>query len=371
MSTSQTLRVLVVDDTALYRKIVRDLLAEHPAVEVVGVAANGRIALDLAEQVNPHLMTVDVEMPVMNGLEVLERLREQQSSIGAIMLSALTDAGADATINALTLGAFDFVLKPSTGGIDDSIKELRKHLFPKIDAFIAARGLDQANADPEPEAPKSLRRTDGAGDGSSTRITRPTRVGRPEAVCIGISTGGPDALIRMLPSFAADLNVPVFIVQHMPPKFTRSLADDLDRRCPLKVQEAVDGQLVKPGHIYIAPGGRQMKVVANGSMKQIAITDDPPIKNCRPSVDYLFRSIANVYGNGALAMIMTGMGDDGAEGCRLLHDRGSVIFAQDEASCVVYGMPRLPVAEGLAHDVLPLNRLADAVNRRVKGKVAA
>ena len=368
MPANQPLRVLVVDDTALYRKIVRDLLAEHPSVEVVGAAANGRIALDLAEQTKPHLMTVDVEMPVMNGLEVLERLREQQSSIGAIMLSALTDAGADATINALTLGAFDFVLKPSTGGIDESVAELKKHLFPKIDAFIAAN--QSALSAPSDASTAPPRITESAPI-AARRVVGHPRLGRPECVCIGISTGGPDALTRMLPSFAGDLNVPVFIVQHMPAKFTRSLADDLDRRCPLKVQEASDGQLVQPGHVYIAPGGSQMKVVSNGTMKQIAITSDPPIKNCRPSVDYLFRSIFEVYGNGALAMIMTGMGDDGADGCRLLHSQGATILAQDEASCVVFGMPRYPVIEGLADEVLPLNRLADAVNRRVKGKVAA
>jgi two-component system chemotaxis response regulator CheB len=186
-----------------------------------------------------------------------------------------------------------------------------------------------------------------------------------ELVVVGISTGGPQALNRMLPQFEADLPVPVLIVQHMPPVFTKSLAKDLDKRCSLTVSEAVDGQPVSAGHILIAPGGKQMKVVREGEEATVRITNDPPENSCRPSVDYLFRSVTRAYGSNAVGVIMTGMGNDGAQGCRQLKQRGAAIIAQDEASCVVFGMPREPILEGIVDVVAPLDEIATEIVRLV------
>ena len=188
---------------------------------------------------------------------------------------------------------------------------------------------------------------------------------------LGISTGGPQSLIKMLPQLPGDFPVPILIVQHMPPVFTASLAEDLDRRCALTVREAISGQSISPGHVLIAPGGRQMKVVSNGGPPRIRVTDDPPENSCQPSVDYLFRSLASVYGRGAAGVIMTGMGEDGASGCREIKQRGGKIVAQDEASCIVFGMPQKPIEEGIADVVAPLDRIAAEILRLVGRNIHA
>ena len=190
--------------------------------------------------------------------------------------------------------------------------------------------------------------------------------GRPEIIVVGISTGGPQALMKMLPQLPSDLPIPVLIVQHMPPVFTRSLAEDLDKRCPLNVSEAADGQALLPGNIVFAPGGKQMKVVKETALAEVRITDDDPESNCRPSVDYLFRSVARAYGPNAIGVIMTGMGNDGSRGCRQMKQRGATIIAQDEASCVVFGMPRESIEEGVADMILPLDQIAERITKLVR-----
>lgn len=361
--TTPPLRVLVVDDTVMYRKVISELLDELPGIEVVGTAANGKIALQKIELVHPDLLTLDLAMPEMDGLEVLRRLQHTNTSVGAIMLSAFTTEGADATVAALKLGAFDFVVKPTGRTIDESAQMLRAELRTKIDTFARAQSIhriltDAVSSKPPPSPPC----IDVAQ--RMHRLAMPPHA-KPAVVALGISTGGPQALTTMLPMLPADLAVGMLIVQHMPPMFTKSLAESLDEKCALYVCEAHDGQAVEPGHVLIAPGGKQMRVERVNDRVVVHITDDPPENSCKPSVDYLFRSVANVYGASAIGIIMTGMGSDGTLGCRLLKRRGATIVTQDEATCVVYGMPKVPAEEGLSDVVAPLNRIASEIKRLV------
>jgi two-component system chemotaxis response regulator CheB len=340
------LRVLVVDDSVTYRKIVSEALRGLPDVEVVGTAINGTIALEKIWELRPDCITLDLEMPDMSGLDVLRRLQAEGRSVGVIMLAAFTGEAAAATTVALGLGAFDFVLKPSGPNSSENFNQLRTRLSDKLQAFVRSRVLRSAALRIAPAAEGVFR--------------LPPR--KPcELIVLGVSTGGPEALGRVLPALPNDLAAPLLIVQHMPALFTRSLADDLDKRCRVRVSEAHDGQHALPGQVLIAPGGRQMKVAQEAGRFTVRITDDPPENSCRPSVDCLFRSASQVCGDSTLAVIMTGMGCDGATGCRLLKRRGATIIAQDRASCVVFGMPMYPIEEGLADIVSPLDDLADHI----------
>jgi len=355
-------RVLVVDDSLIYRKVVRDALATLPNVEVVGSAANGKVAIDKIEQLSPDLITLDFEMPELDGPGVLRWLRQSKRPTRAVMLSALTIEGGEATVQALQEGAFDFVVKPASGNAHQNHLELQTALQHRVDA------VQSLLANERPAGPPARSRGPVV---PAMPVSPPTLQSLPVAglhrvgiIAIGVSTGGPDALRTMLPQLPADLPVPVVIVQHMPPVFTRSLADGLNKQCKLRVSEGADGQVVRAGEIVIAPGGRQMKVhrTASGNA-QIELTDDPPIQSCRPSVDYLFQSLAESFGAQTLSVIMTGMGYDGAEGCRRLHHLGGPVIAQNAASCVVFGMPRKPIEEGYADVVAPLTSLAAEIVR--------
>lgn len=356
------LRVMIVDDAVLYRKIVADVLAGCPGIEVVGTAVNGRMALDRLASAGAECLVLDLNMPEMDGLQVLHEIRRRRLDVGAVMLSALTSEGGAETLAALEAGAFDFVLKPSGNNIEANRALLRSELASKLEAYRRRRSIQRL-----------LRRSGAAAGqpGMSTATSLPAAqqaaISRRrrwpaepiELVALGISTGGPPALAEVLPRLPADFRVPVLIVQHMPPVFTRSLAENLDRRCALSVREASDGQPIGPGQVWIAPGGQQMRVARCGDRVVLQITGDPPENNCRPSVDYLFRSVAEVYGPRAAGVIMTGMGNDGTAGCRALKQRGAWVVAQDAATCVVYGMPRGPIESGLADVVAPLGQIAD------------
>lgn len=343
---SAPLKVLVVDDAAIYRKIVAETLRSMPDVEVVSAAANGRAALDKIQELRPDLITLDVEMPELDGVQLLRRLRVLDRRVGVVMLSAFTSGGAATTMEALSLGAFDFVLKPSGPDVAANHALLAAELTEKVAAFHARR----RRALPAQSGPSITT----AAEGDVKRSP-------PEVVCLGISTGGPEALGKMLPQLPADLPVPMFVVQHMPPLFTKSLADDLDKRCRLRVSEGVDSQLVGPGEIVIAPGGRHMRIERQPPHFVVRLSDDPPENSCRPAVDYLFRSAAKICGARTLAVIMTGMGSDGTKGLRELKRLGAPIIAQDEATCVVFGMPAQPIAEALVDVVAPLNKIAEQI----------
>ncbi|MCP3994103.1 MAG: chemotaxis response regulator protein-glutamate methylesterase [bacterium] len=364
--TKDLVRVLVVDDTSTYRKIVSDVLATEPTIEVVGSAANGKIALDKVERLDPDVLILDLEMPEMDGLDVLRQLRRAQSQVGVIVLSGTSKHGADGAMAALELGAFDFLTKPDSGDVEENARVLERGLCRRIDAFVCQRGvLDilHGHGAPLAVAKPALPVADENDSALRTSPCAKTESGRPEVIALGISTGGPKALNQVLPRLPIDLPTPVLIVQHMPAVFTASLAATLEKRCALSVAEAVDGQAVKPGHILIAPGGKQMGIVKKGELATIRLTNDAPENSCRPSVDYLFRSVADVYGPRAVGVIMTGMGSDGALGCRQMKRHGATILAQDEESCVVFGMPRGPIEEGVADVVASLDEIAREIVR--------
>jgi two-component system chemotaxis response regulator CheB len=365
LSKNQILKVLVVDDTVVYRKIVSDVLAELPNVEVVGTAHNGKAALLKIKTLQPDLLTLDIEMPEVNGLEVLAELQKTAPHIGAVMLSTLTSEGGIMTMKALELGAFDFIPKPQSGTMAANKEAVQKALVPILTAFTRSRLVLGRLPKSRPAARPVRHRQPAKPVRMSPTVAARTR---PSSIIgIGISTGGPNALAQMLPKLPADINVPVVIVQHMPPMFTKSLAKSLDQKCALDVHEAIDGEPLKPNTVYIAPGGKHMKIVAGADGKQrvIKVTNDPPEKSCKPSVDYLFRSIAEMYVGRATGVIMTGMGSDGNEGLHLMKRNGAFVIAQDEASCVVYGMPKEPTEAGIVDVVAPLGGIASAVLRSV------
>lgn len=352
----------MADDSSTYRRLVREVLIDIPYVDLVGVASNGQEALEVARERKPDLLTLDLEMPFMTGLEVLHELRSEKLNTGAIVLSAGSQQSAAATNQALRLGAFDFIVKPTGENAMASRELLREALESRLQEFAKARygekwnGRQQAPTIPTRAAAPIA--SDRAGQSLTPQI-------RPRIVVIGVSTGGPAALSTMLPCLPADLGVPILIVQHMPPLFTRSLADDLDRRCPFEVCEAQQGDVLRPGVAYIAPGGKHMQVAAAGAKRVLRITDDPPIRNCRPSVDCLFQSVAQIYRGAALAVVMTGMGDDGAEGCSQLKQYGARVIVQDEATSVVFGMPRRVIELNLADCVAPLSLIAGHITKAV------
>jgi two-component system, chemotaxis family, protein-glutamate methylesterase/glutaminase len=365
------LRILIVDDSALYRQLVRNVLRDIPDVEVVGSAKNGTEALQLARQLEPDLMTLDVQMPGVDGLEVLRTLRKTQSPTRALMLSSLTANGAQITMDALLEGAFDFIHKP--GGPDASLNRqtLQRELLEKVTAFRASlvRGSRSLGAVPHSGA-DSIQRVpvdpsvpclESADAGAEI----PTNI-RVSVLVIGTSTGGPVALGQLLPELHGDFPIPILIVQHMPPGYTNSLAQRLNQRSQIQVMEATDGMVVAPGHAYIAPGGHHMMVQREGIQVVLRITDAPPEHGCRPSIDFLLRSAGEVYGGQVAALILTGMGRDGTEGCREVKQRGGFVAAQHPEDCAVYGMPKAVVQAALADVIVPLHRMPAMLNRRVR-----
>jgi two-component system chemotaxis response regulator CheB len=350
-------RVLVVDDASIFRRIISDALSGIPGVEVVGTAANGKLALARLAALQPDLVTLDIEMPEMNGIEVLESMRNSGITTSVIVLSSRTLQGGELTVRALESGAFDFITKPETGSPTENLASIRDHLRPMILALERRREIRsilkvKANAKVAIAAPP---------DTAAKRISSGSPI-----VLIGVSTGGPAALAELLPAFPAKIGAPVFIVQHMPPHFTHALAQRLQVKSALTVKEAETGETAKMDTVYLAPGGKQMKV-SPGQRGEIVIriSDDPPENSCRPSVDYLFRSVALHFPGRSIAAILTGMGNDGTEGLRILKRGGSYTIAQDEASCVVFGMPKEAILAGVVDTVVPLNKIAGAIVRGI------
>ncbi|WP_045216915.1 protein-glutamate methylesterase/protein-glutamine glutaminase [Desulfonatronovibrio magnus] len=356
------LRVLVVDDTIVYRKIIGDVLNDFPDVEVVGTASNGKIALNRIESLKPDLITLDVEMPVMDGVQTLEEIQKRKINVGVVMVSTLTKRGSDITMKALELGAFDFITKPDKESREENISILQRALSPRVKHFLKRLDIKKAlrKTDKDPRVkPKP----------ASTPTIHSARMAheKSDIVAIGISTGGPNALTRMLPMLPGNLNVPVVIVQHMPPIFTKSLAESLDQKCSLRIKEAEDGEILRSNHVYIAPGGKQTKVVTGAAQKKILrITDDPPENNCKPAADYLFRSVAREFKNKVTGVIMTGMGNDGTLGLKVMKALGAVVIGQDEDTCVVYGMPKMAHDAGVVDIMVPLERIAAEIVSTVK-----
>jgi len=345
-------RVLVVDDSVVARRLVSTALASDGSVEVVGVAADGRVALASIDRLRPDAVTLDVDMPVMDGLETLEAIRERWPHLVVIMFSTYTARGAQITLDALTLGANDYVVKPSgTASPTEAMARIREELLPRILTLCLdapADGTIRPTVIAEPFSPA------------------PGPFARVDVIAIGVSTGGPTALGTVLPQLPSHLPVPVLIVQHMPPMFTRVLAERLDRTSPLHVVEAADGHVLDRGGAWIAPGDRHMTVERAGADVRLRTDVGPRENSCRPSVDPLFRSVAETYGAHALGIVMTGMGSDGMRGARQLYETGARVIVQDEASSVVWGMPGFVVQSGIADAVVPLAGLAAEIERRLE-----
>jgi two-component system chemotaxis response regulator CheB len=346
-------RVLVVDDSVVVRRLVTVALTPDPEIEVVGTAADGRIALAKIDQLRPDVVTLDIEMPVMDGLAALREIRTRWPELPVIMFSTLTQRGATATLDALALGASDYVAKPSHAGDPHrALEAIRDELAPKIKALAARRRS-------RTETP-ALARIPGLPSG-----VRPSPQTRVDVVAIGVSTGGPNALAQLFPRLPASLPVPIVVVQHMPPMFTRILAERLDATSAIRVVEAADGDELAPGGAWIAPGGRHMLVERAGPSCTIRTTLDPPVHSCRPAVDPLFRSVVECYGAHVLAVVLTGMGNDGTEGAGAVRAAGGQVVVQDEGSSVVWGMPGSVAMAGLADAVVPLSELHGEILARL------
>jgi two-component system chemotaxis response regulator CheB len=346
------IRILVIDDSVVIRKVLCETLAGDPGIEVIGTAGDGKIALAKIAQMHPDIVTLDIEMPVMNGLETLKELRKLYPRLPVIMFSTLTERGAEATLDALSLGASDYVTKPSnTGSLAQSIEAIRIELIPKVKALGSAPSSKAKAAAPPPPRPP-------------VQVKRPANR-RIEIVTIGTSTGGPNALAEVLPKIPKDFPVPIVVVQHMPPLFTKLLAERLASRSAIPVEEGSAGVAVSPGRAWIAPGNFHMTVKRVGVSWRLDLNQDAPENSCRPAVDVLFRSVASTYGASALAVVMTGMGADGVVGARHIRQAGGEVLIQDEATAVVWGMPGLVYAAGQADAVYPLDQLASEITRRV------
>jgi two-component system chemotaxis response regulator CheB len=338
---------LIVDDSVVMRRMISDMVLSDPALEVAGIAHHGHIALAKIAQLNPDLVTLDLDMPEMDGLETLERLRTENPDLPVIVVSALTERGTLLTLDALAIGAGDYITKPTalTPNLSGA-SHFRDELLGKIKSLGAARlgrGTGRLRNSPAEDAAHS----------------------RVEIVVIGISTGGPNALMRLLPEIPVDFPVPLVVVQHMPPMFTRFLADRLAKACLLPVREAAHGDKLEPATIWIAPGDHHLEMERTGAGVFIRLHQGPLENSCRPAVDPTFRSAVECFGSRVLGVVMTGMGHDGLQGARCIYDGGGQVLAQDQKTSVVWGMPRFVVEEGLTDEVLPLDQIAPAIRRRV------
>ncbi len=409
-----------MDDSAVIRRAISDLLAGDAEIEVVGHAANGALALQKIADLKPDVITLDVEMPVMDGLQTLREMKRSGFTAPVIMCSTLTERGAMATLDALSLGAACYVTKPSSSGTAaESIDSLRRDLLPKVKALgghhnrynregirkpSLSGSQDSAAATPalNPKEPREgspqtapppiashrvaaqpRARQETAPSSRDKAISLPRAVQEPkvgtpvtlaakskssskiEAVIIGVSTGGPNALAVLLPALPANLSVPVFVVQHMPPVFTKLVADRLDKQCTLAVHEAVENETARAGTILIAPGDFHMTLEKSGPVTVVRLNQKAAVNFCRPAVDVLFQSAVAAYGSGLLAVVLTGMGSDGAVGCEQVSAAGGQVIVQDAATSVVWGMPGAVAERGLAEAILPLEHIAKEIVRRV------
>lgn len=384
-------RVLVVDDSVVVRRILTEELAADPGIEVAGVAANGRLALDKLDQLEVDVVVLDVEMPEMDGLTTLRELRKRNRRLPVIMFSTLTERGARATLDALSAGASDYVTKPANvGSVTESRARVRNELAPKIKALAegsagnspyagASSRPAPAGRAPLPSRPSTARPVAPLGSaihpdgelGVRPGSTVRPRIGRttPQVLAIGCSTGGPEALTAVLRDLPGDLPVPVVVVQHMPPVFTALFAERLDKATKLHVHESKDAMTLTPGHVYLAPGDYHLELERStpGPAGRVVtrLNQRPPENFCRPAVDVLFRSVARTYGSSVLSVVLTGMGSDGKLGCGDIAAAGGEVLVQDRATSVVWGMPGAVAEAGLADAVLPLNEIAAQIMSRI------
>jgi two-component system chemotaxis response regulator CheB len=352
------IQIMIVDDSVVVRKVLTDVLSGDPDLAIAGWASNGRLALAKLQTLRPDIILLDIEMPEMNGLEAIPEIRKILPHTPIIMFSTLTERGAEATLDALALGASDYLAKPSNQNMAATAEAIRRDLVPKIKALCQIPARMPSSATPSSVAAPVPH--------PEIRFHSPAlHPAHLKIVAIGVSTGGPDALAKLLPSFPANFPLPIVIAQHMPPVFTSLLAKRLASKCALPVLEGQAGELLVPSCIWIAPGDYHMVVQEEDHRTRLGTHQGPRENFCRPSVDVLFRSVAAVYGSSCLGVILTGMGQDGLKGCEALSAAGGSIIVQDEASSVVWGMPGFVARAGLAEKVLPLDQIAGEILRRV------
>jgi two-component system chemotaxis response regulator CheB len=375
--------VLIVDDSALMRNLIGRMVESTPGLAIAEKAMNGRFALDKIPRVNPDVIVLDLEMPDMNGIEFLQERKKLGIKIPVVILSSIARRGAEITMEALALGASDFIQKPS-GSVSEDIHSVKDTLVGMLLGYGGQYRRLQGKKTPAPGEPlakppapaPSPAAVPSAGEGLSARIQSALHSGAPisagpakapeplrkpgktEIIAIGISTGGPDALRVVFAQLDADLQVPIVVVQHMPPGFTFEFAKSLDRICPLEVKEAEEGDLIKPGRILIAQGNKHLEVERKSLAAVVHLSDAPLVSGHRPSADVLFASAAKAYGNHTLGVIMTGMGRDGAEQLGSIYREGGLTLGQDEASAVVYGMPRVAWELGHVQEQVSLQKMA-------------
>jgi two-component system chemotaxis response regulator CheB len=379
MGMSDEIAVLVVDDSALMRNLISRMVEATPGLRVAEKAMNGKFALDKIPRVNPDVIVLDLEMPEMNGIEFLKERKNRGIKIPVIILSSIARRGAEITMEALSLGASDFIQKPS-GSVSEDIASVKDTLVgmllgyggqyrrlqgKKILSPAEAQAAKKAESAPAPPQDLSTRIQAVLSPGiPATPAKLPTPLRKPatmEIIAIGISTGGPDALRVVFSQLDADLQVPIVVVQHMPPGFTNEFAKSLDRICPLDVKEAEEGDLIRPGRILIAQGNKHLEVERKSLASIVHLSDAPLVSGHRPSADVLFASVALSYSNHALGVIMTGMGRDGAEQLGNIYREGGLTLGQDEGTAVVYGMPRVAYEMGHVMEQVPLNKMASRI----------
>lgn len=360
-------KVLVVDDSTFFRRRVREILSQDPLLEVVGEARNGQEALDLVKKLDPDVVTMDVEMPIMDGISAVKKLMST-NPVPIIMFSSLTYEGAQATLDALEAGALDFLPKKF-----EDIARDRKDVVELLQARVRALGLRKESIRrfrkaPSPvslpgrtKATRTFIRSTSLSEGFASKTKR------YKLLAIGTSTGGPVALQTILTDIPATFSYPIILVQHMPGTFTTAFAERLNQMCQIKVKEAEDGDVLKPGVAYLAPGGKQMVIEGASHNARISITDSSVLDNLtyKPSVDLTFTSLAKVFGGDVLGIILTGMGADGREGCKKLKQNGAKIWAQDEQSCVVYGMPQAVAKANISEKNVSLSEMADSISKEM------
>jgi two-component system chemotaxis response regulator CheB len=346
------IRVLIVDDAVVIRRLLYNILSADPMLEVVGTASGGKIGIARIPQVNPDVIILDVEMAEMDGLQTLVEIRKVYPLLPIIMFSALTEKGAAITMDALHLGATDYVTKPSNAtSLNAAIESVRENLLPKIKQFQPFPTMVPADK--------------GKVSKPVNTMTRKT-AGRIDVVAIGVSTGGPNALSVLMPKIPKDFAVPILIVQHMPPVFTKAFAERLDSLCDIQVKEAKGGELLEPGCAWLAQGGHHMVLNKTSEGIKLKLNQDPPENSCRPAVDVTFRSVSEIYQGHCLGVVMTGMGHDGMRGSERMVELGGQVVIQDEQSSVVWSMPQAVSEAGLADKIVKLDELAEEIIHRVK-----
>ena len=376
------LRLLVVDDSAMYRQALKGIVEKIPGVKCIGQACDGKEAIEKIVSEKPDVVTLDMEMPIMSGMDVIKAVTAKQLSAKLIIVSACSQSGAEVAINALKLGAYDFITKPNRLGGVGANENIRQQLVEKLEALygrtnkVIERPVRVIDTTKNSQRPIVTRKSSATGNKSAvpkpvTPLSLTSRTLAPKAIAMGCSTGGPKALLKLFSGLNCELDVPIFIVQHMPPMFTQTLAKSIDEISIVSVKEAEDGEKPLPNHAYIAPGGRQMKLIRGDGGVEITITDDASDNFCKPSVDYFFNSVAEIYEARALGVILSGMGSDGSEGLKKMKRHGVTVLGQDEESCVVYGMPRVAQEAGLVDKQVSIENMAstieDVIRLLVKG----